>query len=702
MSPSTSSESKRQWKYDVFLNFRGADTRKSFVSHLYAALKYAGVNAFLDDERLERGAELEPELVRAIEGSRISIVVFSKSYTESRWCLNELIEILNCRRKSSQDVVPIFYHVKTSEVRHQDGEFGRGLEALASAMEAGSGVKQIVLSKWKTALTDAANLSGWDVTSSPWNEAELLMKIVEDVLTKLGVTGLPITKYQVGLESRRSRLWAHEDVLDVLTEQTGTNAIEGIALSMESTSKVCFHTKAFEKMKRLRILKLNHVKIRGDYKNLSRNLRWVYWRGFPSKHIPNDFDLQNVVAINLKHSEINLLWKKTQFLRRLKFLNLSHSKNLMHTPDFSRLPNLEKLVLKDCPRLSTVHQSIGDLSNILVINLMDCASLHNLPRRVYRLKSLETLILSGCSKINKLEEDIVQMESLTTLIAKHIAVKDLPRSIVRSKSIAHISLYGHEGFAHHHFPSIIWSWISPTMNPLTHIYPLWSMSSSLVSVDVQNINWGDLVPMFSSLSILLSVWVGCCLKVRLSPELRIPDDLYDVSFIELGTTSYASEASDLYIRLLFRMGCHHMVTDTFGKTISQGLTIGVPADFSLPGDHSPYWLTYARVGNSVYFEVPQTSYCRIKGMALCILFSSTLENVAAQCLVNVLIVNYTKCIFQIYKLGTIISFNDEDQQSMLSNPGPGDTVRIFVFGHGFSVKKTAVYLLCDETMDTRI
>ncbi|MCI07811.1 TMV resistance protein N [Trifolium medium] len=109
-------------------------------------------------------------------------------------------------------------------------------------------------------------------------------------------------------------------------------------------------------------------------------------------------------------------------MEKLKILNLSHSKYLKSTPDFTKLPNLEKLIMKDCPSLSDVHPSIGDLKNLHLINLKGCTNLGNLPRNIYQLKSVKTLNLSGCSKIDKLEEDIVQMESLTTLIAENTAV----------------------------------------------------------------------------------------------------------------------------------------------------------------------------------------------------------------------------------------------------------------------------------------
>jgi hypothetical protein len=95
---SSSSSTNPQYLHDVFINFRGEDTRRTFVSHLYAVLSNAGINTFLDDKKLEKGEETGQELFHAISVSRISIVVFSKNYAESSWCLNELDKIMECRR----------------------------------------------------------------------------------------------------------------------------------------------------------------------------------------------------------------------------------------------------------------------------------------------------------------------------------------------------------------------------------------------------------------------------------------------------------------------------------------------------------------------------------------------------------------------------------------------------------------------------
>ncbi|MCH85447.1 TMV resistance protein N, partial [Trifolium medium] len=234
---------------------------------------------------------------------------------------------------------------------------------------------------------------------------------------------------------KHSRLWFPDDVVEVLTKNTGTETIEGLVLKSQRVDKFCFNTNSFKKMKKLRLLQLDCVDLTGDFRYLSKQLRWVNWQRSTFNYIPNDFDMGNLIAFELKYSNVEQVWKENKLLQKLKILNLSHSKHLKSTPDFSKLPNLEKLIMKDCQSLSEVHSSIGDLKNILLINLKDCTNLGNLPIEIYQLASVKILILSGCSNIDQLEEDIGKMKSLTTIAAKNTGVKQVPVSIVRSKSI---------------------------------------------------------------------------------------------------------------------------------------------------------------------------------------------------------------------------------------------------------------------------
>ena len=117
--PSSSTSSSRKWKYDVFLSFRGEDTRKSFTDHLYTTLKLKGIFTFRDDEKLKRGKPIKPKLLEAIEESLYAIVILSKNYASSTWCLDELVKIMECKDKIGLIVHLIFYDVDPSEVRNR-------------------------------------------------------------------------------------------------------------------------------------------------------------------------------------------------------------------------------------------------------------------------------------------------------------------------------------------------------------------------------------------------------------------------------------------------------------------------------------------------------------------------------------------------------------------------------------------------------
>ncbi|CAI8598158.1 unnamed protein product [Vicia faba] len=58
--PPIDSDHINSYKYDVFISFSGADTRNTFVDHLYAHLTRKGIFAFKDDIRLQNGESLSP------------------------------------------------------------------------------------------------------------------------------------------------------------------------------------------------------------------------------------------------------------------------------------------------------------------------------------------------------------------------------------------------------------------------------------------------------------------------------------------------------------------------------------------------------------------------------------------------------------------------------------------------------------------
>lgn len=152
-----SSSFNHGYVYHVFLSFRGEDTRETFTGHLYNALDQRGINTFIDDEGLRKGEEISQSLLKAIEESRISIIIFSKNYANSTWCLDELVKILECKKDKGQIVCSVFYDVNPSDVRHQRDTYEEAFCMLEEKFR--DNMEKV--KKWRLALTQAANLSGW-------------------------------------------------------------------------------------------------------------------------------------------------------------------------------------------------------------------------------------------------------------------------------------------------------------------------------------------------------------------------------------------------------------------------------------------------------------------------------------------------------------------------------------------------------------
>ncbi|XP_028785831.1 TMV resistance protein N [Neltuma alba] len=186
------------WTYDVFLNFRGEDSRFDFARNLYEALQQKGIHTFLDDERLRKGEKITPSLLKAIQESRMAITIFSRNYVSSTSCLDELVQILEHINKKGRLVLPIFYDVDPSRVRRQRKNYR---EVFAQHERRFKNDKEKV-QKWRQALQDAANLSGFHFKPGYQYEYALIKAIVKEVTKRVNRKPLHIADYPVGFEYR--------------------------------------------------------------------------------------------------------------------------------------------------------------------------------------------------------------------------------------------------------------------------------------------------------------------------------------------------------------------------------------------------------------------------------------------------------------------------------------------------------------------
>ncbi|XP_049932384.1 disease resistance protein L6-like [Nymphaea colorata] len=166
-------------EYDVFLSFRGMDTRTTFTDHLYHSLKRVAT-VFRDSEGLERGKEMS-ELFGVIERSEIFIPIFSGNYADSKWCLQEIERIVKVAVEGERRrlILPVFYRTEPTHVRHQTGPF----EAPFRKHEEDDKVEEETVKKWREALSIAAGFSGYERKNASYlmDSSRMLHIFKEDI-----------------------------------------------------------------------------------------------------------------------------------------------------------------------------------------------------------------------------------------------------------------------------------------------------------------------------------------------------------------------------------------------------------------------------------------------------------------------------------------------------------------------------------------
>lgn len=141
-------------RYHVFINHRGPDVKKTLGSLIYRALKRIGLRVFLDEHELQPGNSLTPAIETAISNATVHIAIFSETYAESPWCLNELLWMLDCH---GAKLIPIFYDIQPSDLRYiQKGAYA---EAFSNHKNKGR-IDISLLERWISALNKVSGVSG--------------------------------------------------------------------------------------------------------------------------------------------------------------------------------------------------------------------------------------------------------------------------------------------------------------------------------------------------------------------------------------------------------------------------------------------------------------------------------------------------------------------------------------------------------------
>ncbi|KAM2469086.1 hypothetical protein PS1_010701 [Malus domestica] len=412
-----------------------------------------------------------------------------------------------------------------------------------------------------------------------------------------------------------------------------------------------------------------------------------------------------------------VLCEYSGLLDKLKILNLSHSHDLTQSPDFSKFPNLEKLILKDCKRLAKVHKSIGDLKSLVLVNLKDCETLKALPRSFYKLKSVKTLVLDGCSRFQSLSEHLGEMASLVTLHADGTAIKKVPPSIVRLEKLERLSLSKLKCSLQ--LPSLqglrsLTSVILADSNIEEVPNDIGSSLPCLVELSLDDNNFRSL-PSLSGLSKLLILTLNGCRNLFMITDLpkslgflqmddcsaleRMPDfsgmstmvSLFSPKLIE-----FPGLDSALNSGLTLCMITHNNVMDFLLKDSTiQGWTGG--GTMSFVGRQIPTWFNHVNEGTQVSFEVPKEIGSNAKALAVC-LVSVPHDYVSSS---YIYVINHTKVtsfyvdIVDVFPLEEILWLGNLSLSETQFNLEESDLVHVIA---QCPVKKIGVRLVCDKLM----
>ncbi|XP_018484105.1 disease resistance protein TAO1-like [Raphanus sativus] len=199
ISSASPSSSSHVWINDVFPSFRGEDVRDNFLSHIKKEFERKTIT-FFNDNGIKRGESIGPELIQGIRGSKIAVVLLSTNYASSKWCLEELVEIMKCREELGQTVIAIFYKVDPSHVKKLTGDFGKVFRNTCK------GQAKEDIWRWKQALEKVATIVGYH--SSNWdNEASMVEGIATNVLNEL-IHSVPSSDFEgiVGMRGLMEKL----------------------------------------------------------------------------------------------------------------------------------------------------------------------------------------------------------------------------------------------------------------------------------------------------------------------------------------------------------------------------------------------------------------------------------------------------------------------------------------------------------------
>ncbi|KAG9156062.1 hypothetical protein Leryth_025312 [Lithospermum erythrorhizon] len=445
---------------------------------------------------------------------------------------------------------------------------------------------------------------------------------------------------------------------------------KSLPASFQAENLVCL------KMKYSRIIQIwKGVKVVDKLKfiNLSHSQKLIRTPDFAG--VPNleRLILEDCASLVEIHPSVGLL-------KRLVLCNLKDCRNLRKLPKSMTLESLEVFILSGCLKLDTFPEiigsmkclleirmeatavtelpwSIGNLTNLCLLNLSCCRVLESLPDSLTKMKCLKVLVLSGCSKLNSLPEEIGQMESLEEVHCDETAILQPPSSISLLKNLKSLSFRGcrevnSESWSSH---LVSWPFSKKYLNAkkyfnfpsVSGLHSLTKLDLSdccmleggvpndincLISLEELNLGMNNFVNMsaasLSGLARLRVLELNGCERLEALPEL--PSSIAEIYADDCTSLKSSADALIKY-KNMYRMSfsnCINFLQDRQDSDISdrlwhhllKGLS-SVDDNFSicLPGAIVPDWFQHQTIGPSISVMLPPNWYNdKFMGFGLCV------------------------------------------------------------------------------------
>ncbi|KAL4338607.1 hypothetical protein AHAS_Ahas12G0227100 [Arachis hypogaea] len=439
-------------KHDVFISFRGEDIRTSFLSHLRKELHHNHIDFFVDDEKLHPGDDISSTLIQAIEESSISLVIFSENYASSTWCLNELVKVIQCMKQDQRIVIPVFYNVVPSDVRHQNNSFKEAFDKHRHRLKGNMRKVQIILVFfYAKGVPLALKVLGsflYSKTIEEWKSALGKLKIYPNIdifnVLKLSYDGLDDLEKDIFLDIVFFFKGEDKDVVVPFLESCGffpaigignlsrkalitisnRNTIEMHDLIGQMGREIVRQESIKDPGRRSRLSNhedvynvLNNNKgtdsVEGIMLDLSQIKRDLHLDADTFKRMPNIRFLKFYDSWRQKESaNVHVSSTFDSFPKELRYLEWSGC------PVKSLPPNIcaEKLVKLSMPdsQVSKLWDGVQDLVNLKKINLRGCKQLVELPD-FSRASNLEEICLIECVRLFELHPSILSIHKLENL-----------------------------------------------------------------------------------------------------------------------------------------------------------------------------------------------------------------------------------------------------------------------------------------------